>query len=60
MKYDKKKKFQTTKKTKTKRGNRNISKKNKLNKNKSRKDSKREKLIKARNLFASIEEHTLL
>jgi hypothetical protein len=48
MKYNTKKKFQT-KRNKTKR-----------NKNIFKKTSKRERLMKARKLFASVEEHTLL
>jgi len=53
MKYDTKKKFQTR---------RNIIKRNKTKRNKNilKKTSKRERLMKARNLFASVEEHTLL
>lgn len=58
MKYDTKKKFQTKrniiKRNKTKRN------KTKRNKNILKKTSKRERLMKARKLFASVEEHTLL
>ena len=60
MKHHKRKKFQT-KRSKT---NKNLSKRSKTNKTNKKnileKGSKREILIKARNLFASVEEHTLL
>ena len=56
MKHHKRKRFQT-KKNKT---NKNISKKSKTNKkNILQKGSKSERLMKARNLFASVEQHHL-
>ena len=60
MKYYTKKKFQTRRnKIKTKR-NKIKTKRNKTKRNILKKTSKRERLMKARNLFASVEQHTLL
>ena len=60
MKYYTKKNFQTRKTNKNK-NKKNITKKYKKHKkNILKKGSKRETLMKARNLFASVEEHTLL
>ena len=53
MKYYTKKKFQT-------RRNKIKTKRNKTKRNILKKTSKRERLMKARNLFASVEQHTLL
>ena len=57
MKYDTKKKFQTKRRRNIINTKRN---KNKTNKNIFKKTYKRERLLKARKLFASVEEHTLL